>query len=92
MSWFLVRRKTELPDGTPGPDSYSTTQQGEAITRDLNDPATDNLYYFLKETGGDNVVAQKATLKAPPRVPSGNLEIAITEADGADVANAEVKA
>ena len=92
MSWFLVRRKTELPDGTPGPDSYSTTQQGEAITRDLNDPATDNIYYFLKETGGNNVVAQFCSLKPPPRVPSGNLEIAVTLADGVEVTDAEVKA
>ena len=96
MSWFLVRRKTEIPDPVtgllvPGPDAYSTTEDGEAVTRDLNDLTTDNVYYFLEETGGVNVVAQNATLKPPPRVPSGGLEIAVTVADGADVADAEVK-
>ncbi len=96
MSWYLVRRKTEILDPVtgvtiPGPDAYSTTQDGEFITRDLDNPATDVRYYLLKETGGNNVVAQFCSLKPPPRAPAGGLEIAITVADGADVADAEVK-
>lgn len=86
MDWFIGRRKD--PDG--GPDTYFLETDGEKVTRDLNDPATDTLYYLIKETGGDNIVAQKATLKGGPRNPGDNLEIAITEADNIDVASAQV--
>lgn len=86
MSTFLGQRKDDA-----GVVQYFLTDDGEAMTRDLNDSATDILYWLIRETGGDNVALNKATLKAPPRAAGDNLEVAVTEADGVEVAEAQVR-
>ncbi len=85
MDWFLG----QTVDGN-GDVVYFLETDGERMTRDLNNPATDNKYYLLRTTPG-NTVTKKALLKPPPRAPAGALEIAVVEADGSDVADAEVK-
>jgi len=85
MSTFLGQRKDDA-----GVVQYFITEDGEALTRDLNDPSTDTLYWLIKETGGSNVTLNKATLKVGIRAAGDDLEVAETEAEGAVVANAQV--
>ena len=97
MSNFLAAAATpdiEDPDNPgnmiPGPRRYYIERDGQLLTRDLDDPDTDVLYFLIKETGGDNITLNKATLKSGPRDPGDVLEIAITEADGDEIARAQV--
>ncbi len=100
MSWFIGRASTpdvidpNDPTGPliPGPDKYFTTDNGEEVTRDLNDSETDTRYYLIEEINNRNIDTSNATLKAGPRRDAGELEWAETESPvGTDVAEAEVR-
>lgn len=93
---FLGRAKTaDIPDPQnpgqtiPGPDRVFLEGDADSVTRSLND-GIDTEYFFIKLTPGTTVL-QPVKLKSGPRDPGRLLDIAVIEAGGVDVGDAEVE-
>ncbi len=86
MSSFLGRAKD--PEG--GPDRYFIETDGEAMTRAMNDDPT-LLYYLIKETSARNAELAACSVSSDTRAPGDALEVAVIDADGTEVAEAQVR-